>query len=101
MSTEIYGTDHETIQILGQGELTQEFTPSCDDPCFLAFSDGTVLRCDRTPEDEWVMTVEREGSNTVGHIWEKNPDSDNYRSRVVMSGRVFWVVGGDFMGTED
>jgi hypothetical protein len=93
-TTTIYGASDDLIEV--EGLVTEEFSyhEREDEPSFIAFSDGTVVRIEYTDAGVWRIAPVRRGRGTL-HI-EQAPEDDekNYTDRATLIGDVEWVVYG-------
>lgn len=86
----ICGASDDLIEI--DGDLTDEFNPSNDDPSYLAFSDGTVLRV----QYDGFWRVVRLRTGTAGFEKHEGTDMDtDYTDKVTLTGDLLWVVFGN------
>ena len=89
----VYGASDDLIEI--EGDIREEFSPRCEEPTYLAFSDGTVLRFDYTSDGLWKIYCIHTGSRKIVYEHQAtDPDSDQY-SDIVILDDITWVVCGD------
>lgn len=94
MSTvSIYGRSDDLIEIDGGG-FRAEFSGG-DEPKYLAFSDGTLLRVSYDDEGCWRIAVHNKGESKVTHTPSEGPDTEEYSDRVTLTPAPKWVVCGD------
>lgn len=92
---EIYGASDDLIEI--EGDIQEEFNPSdCEEPCLLAFSDGTLLQIQYGVGGTalWRIQPLVYGSAKYRKTEATNED-DNYSDVVTLDGEIKWVVCGD------
>ncbi|MGE5681834.1 MAG: hypothetical protein ACM34K_13225 [Bacillota bacterium] len=68
----VYGCSDDLIEI--EGDIKEEFSKfgtSEDEPCLLAFDNGTILKCFYDNDGIWRFKVISHGNTTV---WIKQPD---------------------------
>jgi hypothetical protein len=92
MSVKVYGASDDLIEV--EGDIDEEFNPKNDeDPSYLAFADGTVLRV--TYDGMWHIQRIAVGSATYLKHEATNED-DDYSDIVTLTGDgpLKWVVFG-------
>lgn len=91
MTLKIYGSSDDLIEIAG--DFIEEFGHYSDDPAYLAFSDGTVLRCEY--DGYWRFALHSAGS--AGFKFTPAADTnDGYCNSdiIELQGTFRWVVFG-------
>lgn len=103
-TTTVYGASDDLIEV--DGQIREEFNV-IDEPRYLAFSDGTVLRIEYTSDGCWAVDQRAKGSCTIEKVHDATDDDDEprrpdgtptYSDVVVLTGDISWVVcGADFV----
>ncbi len=57
---EIYGASDDLVEV--DGDIVEEFNPSGDDPSYLGFSDGTILKIAYDNDGIWRIVPVAKGS---------------------------------------
>jgi hypothetical protein len=68
----IYGGSDDLIEICG--DIRKEFNVDSNEPNYLAFSDGTLLKVIYDEEGVWRISKLYEGKSIVSHIYTGVPD---------------------------
>jgi hypothetical protein len=87
----IYGASDDLIEV--EGSIREEFNPSCDEPSYLGFSDGTVLEVQYGASGFWRINRLFKGSADCQKEDATDEDTD-YSDKVTLTGDVDWVVFG-------
>ncbi len=85
---------HSDDIVCVEGDVSDEFYPSDDEPFFIAVSDGTIMRI--TYDGMWTIRVLVTGMDTkIIHEPATNEDT-NYSDIVTLSNEydLEWVIGG-------
>jgi hypothetical protein len=98
MTTSIYGASDDLIEI--DGAISEEFNPG-DEPSYLGFSNGVVLKV--TYDDEGIWRIQpRANAHLVTIDFALGADADRrddgssgYSDRATIGGDISWVVFGD------
>lgn len=101
MSLIVYGASDDLVEI--EGDIREEFNPRSDDePSYLGFSDGTLLRI--SYDGQWHISRLVEGAAdykhepATGEEGERGDGSPAYSDRVTLTGfgdlPLAWVVFG-------
>lgn len=102
-TTTVYGASDDLIEV--DGLIREEFNV-IDEPRYLAFSDGTVLRIEYAGDGCWRVDQRAKGSCSVEKVHDgtdedepRRPDgTPTYSDVVVLTGDISWVVcGADFV----
>lgn len=89
----VYGASDDLIEI--DGDVVEEFTWYTDDePAYLGFSDGTVLRIIYDKTALWKIMIINKGTATVEKVFEAtDSDGDEYSDIVVLKDeKIDWVM---------
>lgn len=89
----VYGASDDLIEI--DGDISEEFSWCKDEePAYLGFSDGTVLRIIYDDTGLWKIMIINKGTATVEKSFEAtDSDSDNYSDIVVLKDeKIDWVM---------
>jgi len=90
----VYGHSDDLIEI--EGDISEEFSWCKDDdePAYIGFSDGTVLRIIYDETGLWKIVVINEGDATIVKEFEAtDSDSDSYSDIVVVKNAILdWVM---------
>lgn len=86
MKVIVYGASDDLIEV--EGDIRKEWSnPSySDEPRYLAFGDGSVLRVAYTEGGLWRVERVREGSATFSVERATDPDSDFYSDHATLEG---------------
>lgn len=93
-TTVVYGSSDDLIEV--DGMVTDEFPAmwcSDDQPRYLAFSDGTVIRVIYSAEGCWELRRVEVGTAQYAHK-PHDDDRTTYSDRVTLTGPIAWVVMG-------
>lgn len=100
-SVRVFGASDDLIEV--EGAITEEFGAcgcSAEEPRFVAFSDGTVLRLVYGNDGCWEIRRVAEGAADFMHL-PHDGDKTSYSDRATLSGDLRWVVcGKGFRTTE-
>lgn len=89
----VYGASDDLIEL--EGDIDEELSYYADDePAYLGFSDGTVLRIIYDKTGLWKILVVNKGDATIVKEFEAtDSDSDNYSDIVVLKDtNLDWVM---------
>lgn len=88
----ISGHSDDIVSI--EGDFSDEFSVDCDQPFFVAVSDGTLLRI--TYDGMWNIRVMVTGMDTKVEHQAATDEDTNYSDIVTLTGAYDpeWVVGG-------
>lgn len=93
MTTTLYGSSDDLIEI--EGDVREEFSHPEDDPCWVAFSDGTVVSVTYTGDGVWRIAPVHTGRCTLDVVQAVSADDDNYSDRATLSGEtITWAMLG-------
>lgn len=89
----IYGASDDLIEV--EGDITEEFNPPYgdDNPCYLAFGDGTMLSVQYDKDGMWRINRLNEGTAAYSKIEATDPDK-NYSDVVTLEGDLKFVTFG-------
>lgn len=98
MKTIVYGASDDLIEV--EGGVSEEFSPAMDEPAYLAFSNGVVLKVVYDDEGLWRIQP-RANAHLVAIEFaidvdaERREDgSSGYSDRATIEADVAWVVFG-------
>lgn len=93
---EIYGASDDLIEI--EGDIEEEFYYKEGERNLLAFSNGSVLEIEYTPQGMWRVTPIKLGNASGYSKVEATDEHTDYSDRVTLIGDVDWVVHGSGYG---
>jgi hypothetical protein len=91
---EIYGASDDLIEV--EGDIREEFNPSGDDPSYLGFSDGTILKITYDNDGMWRIVPMVKGTAELQIIQATDADED-YTDHAHLTGDISWVLYGSAM----
>ena len=86
----LYGFSDDLIEI--EGAIEKEVYGDGDEPTWLAFSDGTLIRV--TYDGDWHFKVKELGEDSFAIVKNPEPNTDQYTDTVTLNGDIRWVVVG-------
>lgn len=94
MAVTIYGASDDLIEV--EGDVTEEFNAiefGGEQPAYLAFSDGTLLRIEYSDTGVWRITPIVRGAAGLTIVQAPgDEDDDNYSDRATLDGEIRWVA---------
>lgn len=89
----IFGASDDLIEV--EGDISEEFNLANDEsPCYLAFSDGTVLKIVYGKDGIWTIRKIAHGTTIATLIQCTGEDDSIYSDTMTLDGNIKWVVYG-------